>query len=103
MNVLKRLWYQVRLTRRLLEDKRVVWWKKVIPVVGLVYVLSPLDLIPDFIVGLGQLDDVGIVLLTLRMFEKACPPEIVAEHRAVLDGKTRDGMIVQGYENAAEQ
>jgi uncharacterized membrane protein YkvA (DUF1232 family) len=41
---------------------------------GLVaYLASPIDLIPDFIPGLGQLDDALLVVLALRWALRACP------------------------------
>ena len=33
----------------------------VFAVAALIYVVSPLDLVPDFLIGLGLLDDVAIV------------------------------------------
>ncbi|MBC8098704.1 MAG: DUF1232 domain-containing protein [Armatimonadetes bacterium] len=89
-----RLWYQLRLTARLLRDERVPLLKKIIPFLGLVYVLSPLDIIPDFIIGLGQLDDVGVVLLSLRLFARSLPPELVQEHRDIMDGKVLQNVTV---------
>src|SRR5438105_2991641 len=38
----------VRLYGRLLADPRVAWWPKLMLVGALIYVISPLDLIPDF-------------------------------------------------------
>lgn len=38
--------------------------------VTLLYVLSPIDLIPDFIPGLGMIDDAAVVMLCLKMVEK---------------------------------
>ena len=75
---------QVRLTMRLLRDPRVPIWMKAVPFLGLVYVLSPLDLIPDWIIGLGQLDDLGIILGSMRLFEMVAPADAVAEHRLFL-------------------
>jgi uncharacterized membrane protein YkvA (DUF1232 family) len=44
------------------------------------YILSPIDFIPDAILGLGQLDDLGILLLGVRMFTELTPKEIVLQH-----------------------
>jgi len=51
---------QVWLTWKLLLDRRVPFWMKALLALPLIYVLSPIDLIPDFIIGLGQLDDLGL-------------------------------------------
>jgi uncharacterized membrane protein YkvA (DUF1232 family) len=72
---------QLRLTWMLIRDPRVPVWTKVIPFLGVAYVLSPLDLIPDLLIGLGQLDDLGIVLGAMRLFEAVVPDYIVTEHR----------------------
>ena len=49
---------------------------------ALLYVLSPVDLIPDFIPVLGYLDDLIIVPLGILAVVQLIPPEIMAEHRA---------------------
>ena len=82
---------QARLAWRLLRDSRVPSWVKVIPAIGLVYLLSPIDLIPDFVLpGLGQMDDIAVVLLALKMFVDLSPPGVVSEHISNLSG-TRKG------------
>jgi uncharacterized membrane protein YkvA (DUF1232 family) len=75
---------QVWLTWKLVLDNRVPLWMKALLIVPFLYVLSPIDIIPDFILGLGQLDDLGIILLGMRIFEKIVPEHIVQEHRAVI-------------------
>ncbi len=85
---------QIRLTWRLLQDPRVPLWKKAIPFAGILYILSPIDLIPDMIIGLGQIDDLGLMLLSMRLFEASMPEELLAEHRAVLEGRAPDNMVV---------
>lgn len=90
MQMLQDLWLRVQLTFRLLQDPRVPVWKKAIPMLGIVYVLSPLDLVPGFILVLGQLDDIGIMLLAMRVFESSVDPKIVNEHRNALKRKNGD-------------
>ncbi len=84
---------QAWLTWKLMLDKRVPLWMKALAVLPLIYVLSPIDLIPDFIIGLGQLDDLGVVLAGMRLFEALVPDYIVQEHRAVLRQREQGGVI----------
>ena len=48
--------------------------------VALVWVLSPIDLVPDFIPIIGPLDDIVVVVLVLRHLLKSTPSEVIAEH-----------------------
>jgi uncharacterized membrane protein YkvA (DUF1232 family) len=84
------------LTWRLMRDPRVPLWSKAIPVLGVIYVLSPLDFIPDFLIGLGQLDDLGIVLLSMRLFEATVPAYIVGEHREAVKRRHQPLAIIEG-------
>jgi uncharacterized membrane protein YkvA (DUF1232 family) len=57
-------WENLRLTWRMLRDPRVAPYAKVLlPVLALVYLISPIDFIPDMILGLGQVDDLGVIAL----------------------------------------
>ena len=47
----------------------------------LAYALSPIDLIPDFIPVLGQLDDLVLVPLGLWLALRLIPAEVLKEHR----------------------
>jgi uncharacterized membrane protein YkvA (DUF1232 family) len=70
----------VVLCRRLLADSRVPRRHKAL-LIGLVgYLASPLDLIPDFIPVIGQLDDVLIAVLTLRTVRRGIRRSIVRQH-----------------------
>jgi uncharacterized membrane protein YkvA (DUF1232 family) len=86
--------FQLRLTWRLLKDPRVPLWKKTIPFLGFLYVISPIDIIPDMIIGLGQIDDLGIIFLSLRLFEGSVPADIIEQHRAVLQGRAPDNLVI---------
>jgi uncharacterized membrane protein YkvA (DUF1232 family) len=79
---------QARLVWRLLSDSRVPGWVKLIPVAGLLYFLSPIDLLPDLMLpGLGEVDDLMVILLALKMFVDLSPPGVVREHLEALLGK----------------
>ncbi|HEX2621162.1 MAG TPA: YkvA family protein [Phototrophicaceae bacterium] len=90
----QRLIYQVRLTWRLLQDARVPIWKKVIPFFGFAYVILPIDFIPDFLVVVGQLDDLGVVILSMQLFERSVDPAIVEDHRAALEGRAPEEVVI---------
>ena len=79
---------QVRLTWALMRDERVPLLLKAIPLIALIYVISPLDLIPDFIPVLGQLDDAGIAMLAISLFNALAPADVVAEHQQRLNGSS---------------
>jgi uncharacterized membrane protein YkvA (DUF1232 family) len=69
----------LRLFKRVIGDPRVRWYRKV-PLVLLVgYLASPIDLIPDFIPVLGQLDDAVLVALALRSVVRSAGPELIRE------------------------
>ncbi|MFL5760373.1 MAG: YkvA family protein [Thermomicrobiales bacterium] len=55
-------WESLRFTWRMLRDPRVAPYAKVLlPILAFVYLVSPIDLIPDVILGLGQVDDLGVM------------------------------------------
>jgi uncharacterized membrane protein YkvA (DUF1232 family) len=48
----------------LMRDPKIpLWAKAAIPAIAAAYVISPVDLIPDFLLGAGQIDDIGVILL----------------------------------------
>lgn len=86
------LFQRGQLVWSLLRDDRVAGWiKKVGPMAILAYVLSPIDFVPDFLIGPGQVDDLGVVALglfiLLRMMVHFAPDEVVAEHIANITGR----------------
>jgi len=60
----------------------VPWHAKALAIGLAAYVLSPVDLIPDFIPVLGYQDDLVMVSLVSLAVAQLIPPEIMAEHRA---------------------
>ena len=68
---------QFKLVWALFTDERISLWAKSIVPISLLYLISPIDFMPDVILGLGQLDDLGVILLGMTLFVRLCPPEIV--------------------------
>jgi uncharacterized membrane protein YkvA (DUF1232 family) len=72
---------KIQLAWRLFRDDRVSPVVKAIPLVGLLYLIWPVDLLPDVFPALGQLDDIAVLLLALSWFIHACPTDVVEEIR----------------------
>jgi uncharacterized membrane protein YkvA (DUF1232 family) len=69
----------VTLVRRLRTDPRVPWQAKAAVVVAGLWVLSPIDLLPEFLPVIGPLDDVVVVALALRFAARRVPREVLLE------------------------
>ena len=70
----------VVLFKRLLTDPRVDWWRKVVLVLVIAYVASPIDLVPDFVPIAGQLDDAILVVVAIRVLLRGGGPRLLSEH-----------------------
>jgi uncharacterized membrane protein YkvA (DUF1232 family) len=79
-NLLMFLPNMVRLLGRLLKDSRVPLTEKTLFIAAIVYVISPLDFIPDFIPFVGQVDDLFLVSLTLLRLVNRTDESIVRQH-----------------------
>ena len=55
------IWDKVQQLWAYVRDPNVHWAQKALPLAGLVYLVSPIDLVPDFIPGAGLLDDAGVI------------------------------------------
>lgn len=76
---------EVRLAWRLWRDRRVPVWVKGVPLLSMLYIIWPLDFLKDPLLGLGQLDDLGILLLGLTLFISLAPNDLVERHRREMD------------------
>jgi len=70
----------VKLLVRLMRDPRVPIRRKVLVATVLGYVVSPIDLIPDFFIGFGKLDDILIVSIAIDHLMSGPERGIVEEH-----------------------
>ncbi len=60
---------------------RTPWYAKVFAALVVGYVFSPIDPIPDFIPGVGLLDEMVVVPIGVLIAAKMIPPDVLAECR----------------------
>lgn len=77
------------------HDPRVPWHAKVVCVCIVGYVLSPIDLIPDFIPVLGYLDELILIPAGLALAIRLIPNEVMCECRS----KAEENMGKKGPKN----
>lgn len=86
--ILKDLKQKVKLLKResvviyfALKDRRTPFLAKIFAAITVGYLLSPVDLIPDFIPVLGLLDDLVLVPLLITFTLKLIPEDLIKEIR----------------------
>lgn len=80
-----------RLALRLFTDRRVPTLLKAIPFLAMVYLISPLDFLPDSIPFVTQIDDLAVILIALKLFISMAPSDVVAE----LGGGAVEGQTIE--------
>lgn len=65
---------------RLLTDSRVSTADRALVAGAIVYAIVPLDLIPDMLPFVGQVDDIYLIALTLLRLMERTDPQVVREH-----------------------
>lgn len=68
------------LLKRLLADRNVDRGPRVLVVLLMLYLMSPIDLVPDFIPVIGYADDVLVVALVPRLVVRAAGPLALRRH-----------------------
>lgn len=72
---------ELEVLKRVSTHPRLPFRCKILALFLVAYALSPIDLIPDFIPVLGQLDDLIILPIGLWILYKMVPVEIIEEAR----------------------
>ncbi len=75
---------------RAIRDPRVAWYIKCLTLMLLAYIISPIDLVPDFIPVLGLLDEAILVPVALALIVRLIPEEVIIDYR---DG-AKDGQDI---------
>jgi uncharacterized membrane protein YkvA (DUF1232 family) len=86
---------RAKLILRLMGDKRINTLLKLLPIAALIYLVSPIDLLPGAVIPfIGALDDAAVIWLGATLFVSLCPEEVVQEHmnalQKVVAGTWRD-------------
>ena len=90
---------RLRLGWRLLRDPRIPTWPKLLVPLAIIYVISPVDALPDLMPILGWTDDIsviGLLLAVIAMLVRWSPQDVVAEHAVDLG-------FAPGFENVTPE
>ncbi|GAB1421223.1 hypothetical protein MASR2M15_13740 [Anaerolineales bacterium] len=75
---------RIRLMTQLLGDHRIARWKKLILLLPLIYVLSPLNFLSFALPLVGGLDDIVLFFLAMDLFERTVDEKIINEYKQQL-------------------
>jgi len=95
--VLRDLVLRIKLILRLMGDRRINFFLKLLPVASIAYLISPIDAISIPIVG--ALDDAAVLWLGSYLFLELAPHNVVQEHLKRLASNLepqQDDEVVEG-------
>ena len=73
------LFKQFRIIRRAAVHPDVPWHAKLVCGCSVLYIVSPIQLIPNFIPVIGQLDDVLLITLSIKLLKRSIPQAVLDE------------------------
>ena len=89
-----RLISSIRLVWKLLTDSRVPFWIRIALPLALIYVISPIDILPDFIPVMGRVDDIIAIVAGIMILLKLAPKKVVNQYKkddkTNIDGEYRE-------------
>lgn len=86
---------KLSLGRDLLTDERVPVVARIVGFALILYLASPIDLLPDFIPVIGWLDDILIVMAGAGLLLRSVPRYVIEEHLSRYEDR-RDGRTIEG-------
>lgn len=87
--MLRKLHFFFRLYLALYRDKRTPAIAKTLPFLALLYIVWPVDLIPDFLPPLGQIDDILSIPTLIWVATKLVPEDLYNEYKRKLIGEEK--------------
>jgi uncharacterized membrane protein YkvA (DUF1232 family) len=80
-----------------MRDSRTPWYAKAIVILTLAYIVSPIDIIPDFIPVIGLLDEIILIPIAYSVVMKLIPAEVKAEAAsAYIEQDNHSGLKILG-------
>jgi uncharacterized membrane protein YkvA (DUF1232 family) len=80
-----------------MRDKRTPWHAKVLVGLVLAYIVSPIDIIPDFIPVIGFLDEIILVPIALAIVFKLIPDEVKQDNMSnKMDDTSKNRLVITG-------
>ncbi len=65
-----------------IRDPDVHWFVRVFALMILAYIISPIDIIPDFVPVFGLMDEIILVPLAILLLKRMIPADIQEKHQA---------------------
>ena len=82
---------RLKLITRLMSDRRVSFFLKLLPLASVAYLIFPFDLAPGIAFPIiGALDDAAILWIGSTLFVELCPSNVVKEHMQALESNLDD-------------
>jgi uncharacterized membrane protein YkvA (DUF1232 family) len=78
---------RLKLAWILARDERIPLAIRAVPPLLVVYLAMPLDIVPDFIPVLGQIDDVVVVLVAFSLVARFVPLDVLEAHLSLLEAE----------------
>ena len=84
---------RLKLITRLMGDRRVNTFVKLLPLASVAYLILPFDLAPGVVFPvIGALDDAAILWIGSTLFVELCPPNVVDEYMQELSSNVDDDL-----------
>ncbi|MDR3172530.1 MAG: DUF1232 domain-containing protein [Treponema sp.] len=87
---IKKIWQEVQELWQYVKSDEVEWHKKILPLVGLVYLVLPIDAIPDFIFPLGYVDDAAVLMLIYKNMRDILAAFVESQKRKLLEEQQKE-------------
>ncbi|MEX0749850.1 MAG: DUF1232 domain-containing protein [Dehalococcoidia bacterium] len=87
--------HKLMLARRLLQDERIPLLVRALLPAIVVYLALPIDLVPDFIPVIGQIDDVLVLVVGMALLVRMTPARVLDEHLAEVEREAIDATAVE--------